>query len=286
MTDMTDDTDHTKTCFVVTPIGHESSPTRRAADGLVQAVIQPTLVDLGFATTVAHTIDAAGSITRQVIELVLQADLVVANLTELNPNVMYEVAVRHCSGLPIVLLAEHGTPLPFDLAAERTVFYRNDLHGAVELGPNLNKAVKAAMASPEADNPVYRAVQRKVIKDMNPSSDADAYILERLDNIETAIAAALGSRFQQPTSGTFFNYSFDAIGPRDAIQAFAAELSKEPNVTGVTSEIFRKVKKNDGTDTLANRITFRSGIRYSSISVIDLADRFNLMIARWNGSET
>jgi hypothetical protein len=134
-----------KKCFVVTPIGPDASQTRRAADGLIAAVIEPTLTKLNFETFVAHKIDAPGSITRQVIELLLSADLVVANLTELNPNVMYEVAVRHCVGLPIVVMAEHGTKLPFDLSDERTVFFHNDMNGAVEVRPALEKAIASAL---------------------------------------------------------------------------------------------------------------------------------------------
>ena len=82
----TDEGSERKVCFVISPIGDDSTPTRRAIEGLMDAVIEPTLRDLGFEVEVSHRISRTGSITNQVLELILSADLVVANLSELNPN--------------------------------------------------------------------------------------------------------------------------------------------------------------------------------------------------------
>lgn len=185
-------TESKKKCFVITPIGADSSNTRRAADGLIRVVIRPVLEGLGFEVQAAHEISAPGSITLQVIERTLADDLVVANLTELNPNVMYELAVRHCARLPTVTLAESGTKLPFDIADERTVFYTNDLHGAHDLKPLFEAAVQAALKEKDPDNPVYRAVQAKAMKkklmeEVSPHKAVSEYILERLDRIEASV---------------------------------------------------------------------------------------------------
>ncbi len=176
-----------KKCFIVTPIGQDGSEIRRSADGLIDSVIEPICKRLGLDMFVAHRIDTPGSITGQVLEHILQDDLVIANLTHLNPNVMYELAVRHSARLPVISLAEEGTNLPFDISDERTIFYKNDMAGVTGLIPVLEKMAKDAIDDSEPDNPVYRAAKSKVMKDLQPQGDFQSYMLERLDRFETML---------------------------------------------------------------------------------------------------
>ncbi|OAI20733.1 MULTISPECIES: hypothetical protein [Methylomonas] len=215
-----------RTAFVATPIGSPETETRRATDGLLDAVIAPVLESMGFVVTVAHRMSQSGSINAQVLKHVLGCDLLVANLSELNPNVMYELAVRHCARKPTVILAQTGTRLPFDVTDQRTLFYRNDMSGVVELARGLREFVEATLSDTTTDNPVYQATFGRTLCD-NASSDlADAVILRKLDAILSSLSE-LGASQSRP----------QPVAPVGAQHEYVAKVRWRPSSTSSTDEM-------------------------------------------------
>jgi hypothetical protein len=66
---------------------------------------------------------AAHSIVADVLEELETAQIVLADLTGLNPNVLYELGIAHVRCDSVVLLCQRGQALPFDLASIRCLFY-------------------------------------------------------------------------------------------------------------------------------------------------------------------
>lgn len=188
-----DNPNENKTCFIITPIGDDQSDIRRAADGVIDAVITPELLKIGFSEEnikVAHRMANPGSINQQVIECILESDLAIANLTTLNPNVMYELAIRHAVRKPVIQLIQKGTKkLPFDIIEERTIFYEDDMSGVMELSKDLGAMLPFALEDKEPDNPIYRvAKQKEIMKKITTNEEPMQYIIEQMNSIQSQVS--------------------------------------------------------------------------------------------------
>lgn len=150
-----------RTCFIITPIGEQGTGIYRHINGVIENVIWPVLKEKNFTDIkAAHHINDPGSINNQVVNRIVNDDLVIANLTNNNPNVMYELSLRHVLAKPVIHICEFGTVLPFDIRGDRTIFYYNDMFGVGELKNDLNKVLNELdFNNIYKDNPVYNAVQ-------------------------------------------------------------------------------------------------------------------------------
>lgn len=223
-----------KQCFVITPVGKSDSQTRKDADGLIDSIIEPVVGGMGFEVTAAHRMPNVGSITKQIIEKLLQDDLVIANLTDLNANVMYELAIRHAKRKPVVTLAEEGTTLPFDINDQRTIFYLNEFADISPLQKKLRSAVEHTVSQEKPDNPIYRVVNEMLINESTEAPDIQKALFNRLGRIEEALFEIEHTSFQnEDNDGIRFvpdkNSLYMICEPDPKVSVFNNELSKLKN---------------------------------------------------------
>ena len=110
----------TKTCFVISPIGEANSPERLRSDQVFRHMIKPIVESMEYKVDRADLITTPGIITNQIIERLLESNLVIADLTDHNPNVFYELALRHAFGKPVIPIIKEGQRIPFDNNQVRT----------------------------------------------------------------------------------------------------------------------------------------------------------------------
>ena len=152
--------DWQKICFYITPIGAEDSEERKHSDLFMSSLVQPALDELGLTVVRADKIGEPGMITSQVLEYLKRSRLAIADLSYLNPNVFYEVALRHALRLPVVQLIRKADRLPFDVNQSRTlVFDTSDIYTLIPklqtYRSEIASQARKAMDDPESvGNPV------------------------------------------------------------------------------------------------------------------------------------
>ncbi|GIL11323.1 MAG: hypothetical protein BroJett038_00430 [Chloroflexota bacterium] len=112
-----------KICFVISPIGEDGTEIRTQADRVLERIIKPSVESFGYKPVRADQIAKPGDITTEIIQCLIKDDLVIADLTGYNPNVFYELAIRHATRKPVITILRLGETIPFDLLHYRTIFY-------------------------------------------------------------------------------------------------------------------------------------------------------------------
>ena len=112
-----------KKCFIVCPIGQESTDTRKRSDTLLNFILKPVCNECGFEVIRVDESNTGDSITQNIIEHLTHDDLVIADLSEQNPNAFYELGYRTALGKPTIQIKSKGEPLPFDVSSIQTFDY-------------------------------------------------------------------------------------------------------------------------------------------------------------------
>ncbi len=69
------------------------------------------------------TISEAGAVTEVLLQNISDADVLIADLSGENPNVMYEIGFAHGREKPVILISQESRHLPFDLSTPLRVIY-------------------------------------------------------------------------------------------------------------------------------------------------------------------
>ncbi|WP_064438382.1 hypothetical protein [Hoyosella altamirensis] len=180
------------TCFIICPIGHEGDDVRRRSDQVKRHIVDPAVMPLGYRTDRADLVDESGLIGTHIVNSLITADLVVADLTHSNPNVFYELALRHAFAKPFIQIIDKSERLPFDVAGQRTIFFDyKDLDSAADARERINRAARQIRDGGDdykAESPVSQTVDLQQLRSSgNPEQVTMAAVSESLSEIRTEL---------------------------------------------------------------------------------------------------
>lgn len=189
-----------KVCFVIAPIGEPDSETRRRSDQILKHVVTPAAKECGYDPIRADKISEPGIITTQVIQHIVEDPLVLADLTDQNPNVFYELAIRHAIKKPLVQIIKEGEQIPFDVAGTRTVHVdHQDLDSVEEAKREIVKQIKVVEKdTSEIDTPISVALDLQILKQSeNPEQRSLADLVSAISALRTGMAS-IEKRLSEP----------------------------------------------------------------------------------------
>jgi len=161
-------------CFVLMPFGKKTDAAGRVTnfDSVYQKVIAPAVEAAGLEPIRADDEKIGGTIHKPMFERLMLCHYAVADITGANPNVFYELGIRHAlRPRSTVILFVAGTVIPFDVALVRGIAYRTDGAGEPVEAQAAIEAIAAqliaARQDPHDDSPIFQLV------DVLPHSQID-----------------------------------------------------------------------------------------------------------------
>lgn len=151
-----------KTAFIIMPYGQ-----RKDADGneidfdlVYKDIIQEAVEKTGFTPLRCDEIMQAGSIHQDMFRHIATDDLAIVDITMLNPNVFYELGVRHALKPSVtILIKNRATTIPFNIQGERVIQYPAENGSTRDARQTIQKFIEAGLVSNTPDSPIFNLLQ-------------------------------------------------------------------------------------------------------------------------------
>ena len=229
------DEENQKTCFFIAPIGSKGSATRVRSDQVYKYIIKEVVLGLGYREPVrADEIPDPGMITDQIIWHLLEDDLVIADLSDRNANVFYELAIRHAIRRPVVIIISEGDEIPFDVSHSRAIqFDYRDLESVDHCKKELVKQIRSLEKNPDSMfSPISNAIDLRAMRESgDPSAQRDAHILSAiqalqgdLNRIERRVDMYSPSRHRANNAAVDAFWGLDQRSPKEEAENIVLQI--------------------------------------------------------------
>ncbi len=201
--------------------------------------------DGSFKVRRADEIQNQRSVMADILDGVLGADLVIADLTGLNANVMYELGIAHSFRKPTLIITDNVADLPFDFKAYRVLGYENSITGGFELRNSLQEFLKEWDSGKISfSNPVMDfgpSIDIAGPRKPEPFDGEEKGLLEYMSLLDTQLNRSLKSIEAYTSDLNFVSTELDdstaEISKADANQQIAVRLRESPRIAATIEKL-------------------------------------------------
>jgi transcriptional regulator with XRE-family HTH domain len=178
--------EYERVCFIISPIGKEGTEIYRNFKEVLDYIIKPAVSNSGYKLKVlrADEIEKPGSFIKDILRSLLDSFVVIADLTNQNPNVFYELGVRHSLSPRTILIAQDMEFVPSDLREYRVIIYERSFEGAIKFSERLSKYLKQIFDDPDqSDSPVLDRLPNRIGSNINSLEKGLAELKEQVSTV-------------------------------------------------------------------------------------------------------
>lgn len=108
-----------KKCLVISTVYEEGTRERNSFDDKLRYMIKPVLSELEYQMILADERYIVGMISAKTIKEIINADIMIADISDNNPNIFYEIAIRNSLNKPLIILKQPAQGQLFEINEER-----------------------------------------------------------------------------------------------------------------------------------------------------------------------
>jgi hypothetical protein len=127
--------------FVIMPFSDEF-------ETIYEHYITPCATELGLTVKIGKDPFSGKDIIHDIWSLLNNCQLVIADCTNRNPNVFYELGIAHTLDKRVIMITRDAKDLPFDVAGKRAIEYQYDPKGLPKLKSALKDAIQKILGMP------------------------------------------------------------------------------------------------------------------------------------------
>jgi hypothetical protein len=215
------------TCLVLMPF-------KEPFDTYFLSIIKPAVHAARLDVLRGDSLFRPSPIMADIWQMIQDSKVLVADLTEKNANVFYELGLAHAIGKPVVLISDNLADVPFDLQSLRVIIYdKNDPAWGTELKSKIIGSLGETLGDTASAVP---SMFRKVVKSQAPTETKTDM---RLDELERQVAS-LASGGRRPLSRirsiSELRARLGAAGSRSE----ATEIVRSALVSGISLNVVSK----------------------------------------------
>ncbi|MDM8515089.1 hypothetical protein QUF76_02730 [Desulfobacterales bacterium HSG16] len=134
-------------CFVIMPTGEDF-------DQIYEYAVEKAVQGHNMECILVHNIPGQGNIIAEITDRIYNAKLVIADLTNNTPEILYELGLTHGLLNNVIMITQNSDDLPFDLNNYRVIQYSTRVGGDRELKEKINSSIEKLSEWIDKSNPI------------------------------------------------------------------------------------------------------------------------------------